>query len=66
MYLIEDNKCIYNDNIICTVLECEKCDNRINRLIRKQQKIEVNEQLNIFDFINKERANYANSKRSNR
>lgn len=65
MYLIEDDKCIYNDNIICTNPNCEKCDNYVNKKLKKIFKHYEGEQLNIFNIINKERGEYAKRNRKN-
>lgn len=63
MYLIKDDKCIYNDHIICTQTNCEKCDSYVNRQIKKIFKSFNGEQLNIFDLINEKRAEYAEKNR---
>lgn len=65
MYLIADDKCIYNDNIICETPDCEKCDKYVNRQIRKVFKHFEGEQLNIFDLINEKRKEYAERIRKN-
>lgn len=65
MYLIEDDKCIYDDNIVCIKPDCEKCDNYVNKKLKKIFKHSETKQLNIFDLINKERSEYAKRNRKN-
>lgn len=64
MYLIPDDKCIYNDFIVCKKTDCENCDKYVNRQMRKVFKKFDGEQLNLFDLINEKRTEYA--KKSNR
>lgn len=59
MYLLEDDKCIYNDNIVCKEPNCEKCDSYVNKKLKKLFRHYEGEQLNIFDVINKQREQYA-------
>lgn len=71
MYLIEDDKCIYNDNIICEKPNCEKCQEFVDKYFKKEVKklnklsIEEQYQTSLFDIIDNGRKEYAKRNKTN-
>lgn len=55
MYLIEDDKCIYNDNIICLNGDCNKCELNFKRKLKKIIKHTEAIQIRIEDILNEAR-----------